>query len=197
MPHRRLLEGELSATSPLVAASLATVPLVQDPLTDSDHAVRDALARFELVHEMMPCDPALADTAAFCAAYGISAEDAANTIVVVGKSDPPSYVACLVLATTRLDVNGVVRQRLGVRKASFADAHATVAMTRMLVGGVTIVGVPESLPIWIDARVMARPAVVVGGGSRSWKIRCAPTELLKLPNVEVVDGLAKDSSPAG
>ena len=68
----------------------------------------------------MPCDPELADTAAFCAAYGYAMEDSANTIVVVGKGDPPRYAACVLLATTRLDVNGVVRRRLGVRKASFA-----------------------------------------------------------------------------
>jgi prolyl-tRNA editing enzyme YbaK/EbsC (Cys-tRNA(Pro) deacylase) len=168
---------------------------VSEALTESDLTVRGALARHGLVHELMPCDPELADTAAFCAAYGIAPEDSANTIVVVGKSDPPVYAACLVLATTRLDVNGLVRQRFGVRKASFADSETTVTMTKMIVGGVTIVGVPESLPIWIDSQVMDRAEVIVGGGSRSWKIRCAPAELLKLPNVEVVDGLAKAPPP--
>src|SRR5947209_3582331 len=117
--------------------------------------------------EIIPCDPALADTAQFCAAYGYAPEDSANTIVVVGKSDPPKYVACVVLATTRLDVNRVVRHRLGVRKASFASVDETRDLTGMLIGGVTVFGLPADLPIWIDARVMQRPRVVLGGGSRS------------------------------
>ena len=87
-------------------------------------SVRDHLARSGIEHEIVPCDPELADTAAFCAAYGYSPEDSANTILVVGKSDPPRYAACVVLATTRLDVNRTVRARLGVKKASFADPGA-------------------------------------------------------------------------
>ncbi|MCJ7781082.1 MAG: hypothetical protein MUQ27_09670, partial [Acidimicrobiia bacterium] len=68
-----------------------------------------------VVYEIIPCDPALADTAQFCEAYGYPLEDSANTIVVAGKSDPAVYAACVVLATTRLDVNRVVKKRLGVR----------------------------------------------------------------------------------
>src|SRR4051794_41230911 len=80
-------------------------------------------------YELFPCDPALADTAAFCAAYGFALEDSANTIVVVGKSEPRQYVACVVLATHRLDVNRAVRQRFGRGRASFADPEETRTMT--------------------------------------------------------------------
>jgi len=147
-------------------------------------------------HDIVPCDPALADTAAFCAAYGYSPDESANTIVVAGRgrgagdSSPPRHVACVVLATTRLDVNRTVRQRLGVRKASFADAEATQALTGMTVGGVTPFGLPEDLAVWVDARVMEPPRVVVGGGSRSWKVLCPPRSILAVPGAEVVDGLA-------
>ena len=140
--------------------------------------------------EIIACDPALADTAAFCEAYGYAPEDSANTIVVVGKSDPPKYVACVVLANTRLDVNRAVRQRLGVRKASFASRDETRDLTGMMIGGVTVFGLPPDLPIWIDARVMQRPRVVLGGGSRSCKVVAPPEVLLRLPNAEVVEGLA-------
>jgi prolyl-tRNA editing enzyme YbaK/EbsC (Cys-tRNA(Pro) deacylase) len=74
-------------------------------------------------HEIVACDPELADTAAFCEAYGHSPDDSANAILVVGKSAARPMVCCLVLASCRLDVNGVVRPRLGVRKASFASAE--------------------------------------------------------------------------
>jgi prolyl-tRNA editing enzyme YbaK/EbsC (Cys-tRNA(Pro) deacylase) len=142
---------------------------------------------------VVPCDPALADTAAFCTAYGYAMEDSANTIVVVGKGDPPRHAACVLLATTRLDVNGTVRRRLGTRKASFADAGATLELTGMALGGVTAVGLPEGLPLWIDAAVLGRERIVLGGGSRSRKLLAPPALLLELPGAEVVEGLA---SPA-
>jgi prolyl-tRNA editing enzyme YbaK/EbsC (Cys-tRNA(Pro) deacylase) len=152
--------------------------------------VRRQLAELGIVHDVMACDPALADTAAFCEAYGIAPEDSANTILVAGKGDPPSYAACVVLATTRLDVNRVVRKRLGTRKASFASAEETKALTGMLIGGVTAFGLPPSLPIWVDRRVMSRERVVLGGGSRSCKLLLSPAELAKLPGLEIVDDLA-------
>ena len=141
-------------------------------------------------YELFPCDPALADTAAFCAAYGFAPEDSANTIVVVGKSNPPVYAACVVLATHRLDVNRTIRDRLGTRKASFASAEETRELTGMEIGGVTAFGLPEELPVWIDAAVMARERIVLGGGSRSWKVIAPPAILRTLPNAVVVEGLA-------
>jgi prolyl-tRNA editing enzyme YbaK/EbsC (Cys-tRNA(Pro) deacylase) len=154
---------------------------------------RDALERALAgrgEHELFACDPALADTAAFCAAYGFALADSANTIVVVGKSDPPVHAACVVLATHRLDVNRAVRGRLGTRKASFASPDETRALTGHAIGGVTVFGLPAGLPVWVDGAVMARERIVLGGGSRSWKVLAPPSILLTLEGVEVVEGLA-------
>lgn len=140
--------------------------------------------------ELFACDPALADTAQFCAAYGFELGDSANTIVVVGKAEPRRYAACIVLATHRLDVNRTIRDRLGTRKASFASADETRTLTGMEIGGVTPFGLPPNLPIWVDAAVMARPRIILGGGSRSWKVMAAPQILTAMPHVEVVEGLA-------
>src|SRR5262249_22465146 len=165
--------------------------IVPDNRTVSiDLTVQQQLDQLDVPYEIFPCDPALADTANFCAAYGFRPEDSANTILVIGKSDPPVYAACVVLATTRLDVNKMVRQRLGARKASFAPAEETRAIRGMEIGGVTVFGLPPTMPIWIDARVVARERIVLGGGSRSSKVIAAPAILLRLPNAEVVDGLA-------
>ena len=161
----------------------------------SEERVREHLDQLGVEYEIVPCDPALADTAQFCEAYGYAPEDSANTIVVIGKSDPPTYVACVVLATTRLDVNKAVRNRLGVRKASFADADATRELTGMAIGGVTAVGLPPDLPVWIDSRVMKRSRIILGGGSRACKILAPPHLLTALPNAEVVDGLAIEPAP--
>ena len=145
-------------------------------------------------YELFPCDPALADTAAFCTAYGFAPEDSANTIVV-SKTDPPRFAACVTLAPVRLDVNRTVRDRLGTRKASFAPPEETARLTGMEIGGVTVFGLPADLPIWVDSRVMERERIVLGGGSRSWKVIAAPTILRALPGMEVVEGLATEPPP--
>jgi prolyl-tRNA editing enzyme YbaK/EbsC (Cys-tRNA(Pro) deacylase) len=167
-------------------------------LTEADAArvwLDGHLAGLGVPYGLFPCDPALADTAAFCAAYGFSPDESANTIVVIGKSNPPVYAACVVLATTRLDVNRTVRDRLGTRKASFAAAEETRALTGMAIGGVTVFGLPPDLPILVDSRVMDRQRIVLGGGSRSWKVISTPAILRALPNVQVVEGLALEPTP--
>ena len=156
---------------------------------DRDRLER-AVAATGIEHELFPCDPALADTAQFCAAYGFSPDDSANTILVAGKSEPRRYAACVVLATRRLDVNHAVRDRLGTRRASFAGPDETRELTGMEIGGVTPFGLPPGLPVWIDAAVMTRGLIVLGGGSRRWKVIASPAILLALPNAEVVEGLA-------
>ena len=153
-------------------------------------AVLEQLDALGLEYEVVPCDPNLADTAAFCEAYGYAAEDTANAIVVIGKSNPPSYVMCLVLSSTRLDVNRVVRKRMGVRRASFASAPQTMELTGMEMGGVTPFGVSGIVPLWVDARVMDRRSVIIGGGGRDRKLLVPPATLAGHPDVTVVEGLA-------
>ena len=153
-------------------------------------SVRAHLERLAVAFEVMECDPALADTAAFVEAYGIPLERSANTIVVASKGAEPTYVACIVLATTSLDVNRVVRREMGVRKASFAGADAVRDLTGMEIGGVTPFGLPHDLPILVDARVMEPDWIILGGGNRSSKLRIAPSALSSLPSLRVVDDLA-------
>ena len=146
-------------------------------------------------YQVVECDPDLADTANFCQHYGYPMEASANAICVIGKSAERPMACCVVLASTRLDVNGVVRRRLGTRKASFADTAATVERTGMMIGGVTPFGLPAGLPVWIDARVMECDQVIVGGGSRDCKILCPPSSLLAIDGAEVVEDLAKAPPP--
>jgi len=155
--------------------------------------VIERLDALDVEYEIVRCDPALADTAAFCEAYGYALEDSANTIVVVGKADPPVYAACVVLATTRLDVNKVVRKRLGVRRVSFAGPDDTRQLTGMEIGGVTPIGLPMGLPLWVDARVMERPRVILGGSGRDRKVLAPPTVLIAL-GAQIVEDLAKSAS---
>ena len=142
-------------------------------------------------YEVMDCDPDLADTAAFCQAYGIPMENSANAILVGSRKPEGLYALCLVLATDRLDVNGTVRKKLGARKVSFASAEDTLDRTDQAIGGVTVFGLPEDVPIWVDPEVLEREWVIVGAGTRSAKIRLDPRQFLDLDRYEVVPGLAR------
>jgi prolyl-tRNA editing enzyme YbaK/EbsC (Cys-tRNA(Pro) deacylase) len=151
--------------------------------------VQAALTRYHIDAKAIACDPDLADTAAFCEHYGYGPEESANTIIVASRTEPTTFVACLVLANTRLDVNKKVRQLVGIRKLSFATPEQTKALTDMLIGGVTVIGLPENLPLYIDAAVMAQPRIIIGGGNRSSKLILKPGELLKLSKAEVIPDL--------
>lgn len=157
----------------------------------ADPRVIADLESASIEYQEMVCDPDLADTATFCEAYGIPLERSANAILVASKKPEGHNAVCVVLADSRLDVNGTVRRRLGVRKVSFASAELTRDLTGQEIGGVTIFGLPPGLAVWIDSRVLDNDWVIVGAGSRSAKIRLDPNQLTHLDGYEVVDGLAK------
>jgi len=161
---------------------------------DIERKVTSALEALGTAFEVLRIDPAFADTAAFCEKYGVPLDHSGNTIIVASKKEPRKYCACLVLATTRLDVNHAVRRLLDVPRASFATADETKALTGMMIGGVTLLALPPALPIYVDERIMALDYVILGGGSRSSKLRLAPDVLRRLPNVTVVPGLAQAAS---
>ena len=155
-----------------------------------EQRVTDHLDALSAEYSVMDCDPELADTAAFCEAYGVAPEDSANAILVASRRPPGQFSLSLVLAPTRLDVNRRVRDLMGVKKLSFANAEVTAELTGMLIGGVTPFGLGDEIPVYVDSRVMERPEVVVGGGSRSKKIRVKPEVFSRMEHVTIVDGLA-------
>jgi prolyl-tRNA editing enzyme YbaK/EbsC (Cys-tRNA(Pro) deacylase) len=139
-----------------------------------------------------PIDPDLADTAAFCAAYDIRLAESANCVVVAGRREGVvRYAACVVLATTRADVNGVVRRYLDVRKASFAPMAEAVELTGMEYGGITPIGLPTGWPILVDARVAGAERVIIGSGIRGSKIELPGAALVGLAGARLIEDLAK------
>ncbi|WP_375489985.1 YbaK/EbsC family protein [uncultured Jatrophihabitans sp.] len=164
----------------------ATDTLVAEPVAA---ALRTLAGRDAVL--AAPIDPDLADTAEFCARYGVSLAESANCVIIAGRrGDITRYAACMVLATTRADVNGVVRKRLDARKASFAAMDDAVALTGMEYGGITPIGLPADWPVLVDAAVLAHDAVVIGSGLRRSKIALPSALLAELPGAEVIDGLA-------
>ena len=137
-------------------------------------------------------DPELADTAVLVEAYDVPADVSANCVVVGGRRGGDERVAaCVVLATTRADVNGVVRRSLDVRKASFLAMDDAVRATGMEYGGITPVGLPAGWPVLVDAAVVATDVVVVGSGVRRSKLVLPGAALAELPGAEVVEGLGR------
>ena len=169
---------------------------VRETADGGDEIERRVLAMLDgvgLPYEVHRIDPAFADTAAYCEKYGSSLEHAANTIIVASKKEPRQFAACVVKATTRLDVNHAVRRLLDTNRVSFASADETRALTGMLIGGVTVFALPADLPIYVDEQVMAHDWIILGSGSRSSKIRVAPEVLRRLPGSRIVSGLASSA----
>jgi prolyl-tRNA editing enzyme YbaK/EbsC (Cys-tRNA(Pro) deacylase) len=143
--------------------------------------------------QVAPIDGTLADTAAFCEAYDVGLDISANCVIVAGRrGEITRYAACMVLATTRLDVNGVVRQLLDARKASFAPMDDAVALTSMEYGGITPIGVPSDWLVLVDSRIPEIPEVIVGAGIRAAKIVLPGAALAGLPSAQVIEGLANE-----
>lgn len=176
-----------------IAGTLTPLPvldrldLVADPVAAALRSMADG-ARLAVAE----IDPGLADTAEFCAHYGSPLAASANCVVVAGKrGETVRYAACVVLATTRADVNGVVRRRLDARKASFAPMDDAVSLSGMEYGGITPIGLPEDWPVLLSPEVAAAPELVIGSGIRGSKVLVPGEVLAKLPNAEVVEGLAR------
>ena len=154
--------------------------------------VLEALRGWPLADEIRVAaiDPALSDTAAFCERYGVPPEESANCVVVAGRrGGETSYAACMVAATTRADVNGLVRRHMGVRKASFGPVDEVTALTGMEYGGITPIGLPEEWPVLVDAAVAKLGNAVIGSGIRGSKLWLPGHVLAELPGAEVISGL--------
>lgn len=147
-----------------------------------------ALRNVSLPYDLIPIDPAFADTARFCEQYGYSPSESGNTIIVASKKEPKKFVACVVLATAQLDVNKRVRKLMGVSRASFATADEMRSLTGMEVGGVTPLALPRDLPLYVDARVMDLERVILGGGGRDMKISISPA-VFEILGATVVEDL--------
>lgn len=151
--------------------------------------VISALDSYGLPYEVIDIDPDFADTAAFCERYGYPPEQSANTIIVATKKHPKQYSASVVRATARLDVNHAVKQLMGNARVSFAGSEETAELTGMMIGGVTVLALPPELPVFVDPGLMECEYVILGGGSRSKKIKASPDVLTRIHGATVIDGL--------
>jgi len=159
------------------------------PVADAVRAWHGTVPADQIVY--VDTDPEWADTATFVERYGQELlEQAANCVVVAGKRGGETMLAaCVVLSTTRVDVNGVVRRQLGARKASFASMDTATGETGMEYGGITPVGLPADWPVLVDSAVVDLPYVLVGSGRRRGKLLIPGKAFAELPGAVVLEGL--------
>ena len=133
-------------------------------------------------------DASLSDTVAFCKAYGVGLDISVNCVIVEAKrADKVWYAACMIPATDRIDVNGVVRRELDAKKVSFAPMETAVRLTDMEYGGITPIGLPEDWVVLVDEKVVTMPHVVIGAGLRGSKLVVSGALLAGLPTARVVN----------
>ena len=152
--------------------------------------IEQFLESTKLKFEIMDCNPKLADTKVFCKEYNINLEDSVNAILVKTKTGELRYALCALLATTKLDINNLIKKKLNARKVSFADSEETTRITEMSIGGVTPLTLPNNLQLWVDSKVMLRNFIILGGGNRSSKIKISPSIFSFTPNTEIIECLA-------
>lgn len=153
--------------------------------------LKETLRNLEVIYEWIEVDPEYADTAEFCERYGFTMEESGNTIIVASKRGEKKFAACIVLGMDKLDVNKKVRNLMQVSRLSFANSENTMELTGMMIGGVTPYMLPDSIPLYIDSKIMNLESIILGGGSRSGKLRLSPKELLKIPSAEIIEGLSQ------
>ena len=162
--------------------------------SSSTTSVLKTVANLGLPYKVIEIDSDLADTALFCENYGFPIEQSGNTIIVASKKKPKLFAACVVLATTKLDVNKCVRNLMGVSKASFASAEEMKELTDMEVGGVTPFSLPEEIKLYVDSRIMSLNWLILGGGGRDKKLKISPEVFHKI-GASIIENLALPITP--
>ncbi|MEK8169866.1 YbaK/EbsC family protein [Streptomyces sp. M19] len=172
-----------------VRPAIECLDLLAAPVADALRAWSGSVPVEQVLY--VDTDPERADTADLVESYGPwLLELSANCVVVAGKrGGAVTLAACMVLATTRADVNGVVRRQLGARKASFAPADTATGESGMEFGGITPIGLPADWPILVDSAVADTAHAVIGSGSRRGKLIVPGKALAELPGAVVIEGL--------
>lgn len=183
-------------TTPLNIGTLKSEPALhrRDLLAPSVAAALDLWAGSVSTQEIFVAeiDPQLADTRAFCERYDVGLDQSANCVILAARRGGRAwFAACVVLATTRADVNGIAKHHLGASKISFASIEAATQASGMEYGGITPLGLPAGWPILVDQAVVAADRVVVGSGVRRSKVLLPGGAIAQLPNAAVLASLGR------
>ena len=139
------------------------------------------------VLEIFECKDEFSDTQNFCDHYGFDIEDSCNAILLKSKKPEEFFALFCVLGSNRLDVNHKAKSLLNAKKISFASKEEAESITNQIYGGISPLGLPSEINVFIDKNVMEREKVFIGGGNRVSKFFLKPEILKSLTNATVED----------
>ena len=137
--------------------------------------------------EIYECKDEFSDTQNFCDHYGFDIEDSCNAILIKAKKPKEFYAMFCVLGSTRLDVNQKAKIAMGAKRVSFASREEAELVTNQIYGGISPLGLPDNMKIFVDQNVMNREKLFIGAGNRVSKFFLSPKLLVELTNAEVLD----------
>ena len=137
--------------------------------------------------EIFECKDEFSDTQSFCDHYGYKIEDSCNAILIKSKKPEQFYALFCVLGVDRLDVNHKGKALLSSKKLSFASREEAEEITGQIYGGISPLGLPKDIKIYVDKNVTSRDKVFIGGGNRVSKFFLSPETLVDLTNASVED----------
>lgn len=137
--------------------------------------------------EIYECKDEFSDTQNFCDHYGFDIEDSCNAILIKAKKPKEFYAMFCVLGSTRLDVNQKAKIAMGAKRVSFASREEAELVTNQIYGGISPLGLPDNMKMFVDQNVMNREKLFIGAGNRVSKFFLSPKLLVELTNAEVLD----------
>ena len=156
-------------------------------MVDIHKSVNNLFQENEDLLEIFECKDEFSDTQSFCDHYGYKIEDSCNAILIKSKKPEQFYALFCVLGVDRLDVNHKGKAVLSSKKLSFASREEAEEITGQIYGGISPLGLPKDIKIYVDKNVMSRDKVFIGGGNRVSKFFLSPETLVDLTNAIVED----------
>ena len=158
----------------------------------SHPSVRHVVARLaEAAHQHDVI--ALADTARSAqeaaAALGVEVGAIVKTLMFVhGEDDVP--VIALVAGDRQCNAAALAISVGSTAPCRRPDAARVKAATGYAIGGVSPIGLPDSLPVFMDASLFRFPVVWAAAGHPHFVFQAKPSELEGLASVTVADGIS-------
>ncbi len=137
--------------------------------------------------EIFECKDEFSDTQNFCDHYGFDIEDSCNAILIKAKKPEEFYAMFCVLGSTRLDVNTKAKNAMGAKRVSFASKEEAEKVTNQIYGGISPLGLPANIQIFIDKKVIDREKLFIGAGNRTSKFFLSPFSLVEITGGKVLD----------
>lgn len=137
-------------------------------------------------------NPDYADGKKLCEIYSIDETMGFNCLIVECKrNEEKKYCALVAPIGYKYNMSSTVRKYTNSRMVSVAPLEYVLEKTGMEYGSITPIGLPVEWEILIDPLIKEQERIIVGGGLAKSKIMIPMDLFLNMPNVKILDNLAK------